>query len=38
MSQPLIYQRVCLCANLLWTDLARADGKGLSAFSSFLMV
>ena len=21
MSQPLIYQRVCLCANLLWSDL-----------------
>ena len=23
MSQPLIYQRVCLCANLLWSDLVR---------------
>jgi len=23
MSPPLIYQRVCLCANLLWSDLAR---------------
>jgi hypothetical protein len=30
MSQPLIYQRVRLCANLFWSDLEeRFDGHGL---------
>ena len=29
MSQPLIYQRVRLCANLLWSDLATGWGRSV---------
>src|SRR5215475_315015 len=28
VSQPLMYPRVCLCANLLWSDLAGAHRRG----------
>jgi len=28
VSQPLMYQRVCLCANLLWSDLEKVPGIG----------